>query len=196
MVRVHASFELAAARLYFRAHEKLIAVEASPETIQASLRQAVEEVNHYEMLRAYHEKEWGPLEAIVHSRIAAMKIPEIQSEADFLAASWIFDFAGVLQMGSVKNCPSPRYRQIVRRILLEERGHAGRARRTLLKHLKKRGKGRNAYLRITRRWIPVALRCFGKSESPYDHLAVQFGYKNSSAEELRQKLIQTTRGFR
>lgn len=194
IVRTHAAFELAAARLYLRAYRTLTRKKARPELLRAVLEQAEEEIGHYEMLKELHERRWGPIASIVSERAEKIRLPRIAHEADFMAASWIFDLAGILQMRAVADCPQSEYRKLVRKILQEEAGHVSRGRRLFLRALK--GRPPSAARALAKRWLPAGLVCFGNPSGPLDTLAVKLGIKRRSARELCTDLTRRVSGAR
>jgi hypothetical protein len=142
-----------------------------------------EELEHYRLLEAIYP---GALLRAVKAK-QPKKIPVIGSELEFFLASWIFDYAGLVQIEGLQKCAWKPYGKVAKKILADEREHKAEGLKRVKRHLRSHPAERARARKLALRWLHFALPAFGQAGSPFDRLAVKLGLKS------RTSLAQRTR---
>ena len=180
MIESHATHEW----LAYLAYRRFSASRPSDHPAQHVMR---EERDHFDQLAVAYPRSWGSLEAIAKKKAAALRVPVIRSDLEFFVASWIFDFAGLVQIEGLQNCRWPAYRKAARSILRDEREHKRDGFRRLSAYLKAKPSRVVAAEKLTKKWLTFSRSAFGGAGSPFDLLAVRYSLKErSSLEQLRR----------
>lgn len=189
MIRTQACLELVAAKVYFKGYDVLVGQGVSAKVSGKALELAQEEMEHFRLFRRLHEKRWGNLDESVARRIAAIAPPGIEDEADFLAARWIVDGTGLLQMRHYTGANWPEYMKAIRATIKDECRHKGEGKRAFVAAAKRRNvTGVENLAAYARKWLAVGFISLGSSDSVFDQMSVDLKLKKRHAVDLKRML--------
>jgi ring-1,2-phenylacetyl-CoA epoxidase subunit PaaA len=192
LLKTHAEGELTGSDVYT---QSLFPISPNAYERYICCLRAAEEVGHYMMTaklldelgldtsymnsQKVMERDLYPLEAV------RFDFRKWEDRATFSALG---EYAAHL---NIENMADSSYRPLARicpQILKEETGHVAHGWR-ILKELCQTEEGRCRAQEAVNRWFPIALDCFGKSDSVRSALYIKWGIKKKSNEELRREYL-------
>lgn len=136
------------------------------------------------------ERPTRDLHEVARERLAACPLPTVRDDLDLTMAQFVFDRAGYFQLRESADCPFAPYRDLVRRILVEEADHqeggAGR-----LVSISARDPDRAQ--RVFEAWLRTSLRSFGRPDSALARRAVDMGLKPRTPEHVMRDFVHDLR---
>ncbi len=122
-----------------------------------------EETEHYlAVAKMYKQFTGESVEAWVNERLANKPVPFAQSWFELAMAQFLYDRGGFWQLQEYENCSYPPYREVIGKIIEEERGHQGLGEKIVVE-LCQSGRYEDVKQPIFERWLKMGLLSFGRS---------------------------------
>jgi 1,2-phenylacetyl-CoA epoxidase catalytic subunit len=140
-----------------------------------------EEMQHYELVvRMYRDFTGQSVEPWVHERLAGKPLPMAQSWFELGMAQFLYDRGGFWQLKEYEECSYVPYREVVREIVAEERGHQELGERIVVDLCRDPG---NAAVKqpLFEKWLRIGLLSFGRPGTEGDRYATSVGLKKREA---------------
>jgi 1,2-phenylacetyl-CoA epoxidase catalytic subunit len=149
-----------------------------------------EEMQHYEMVvRMYTEATGESVEPIVWQRLSQRPVPLVESWFELAMAQFLYDRGGFWQLQEYEDCSFEPYRQIVGKIIREERGHQGLGEEIAVE-LCQSGEYNNIKQESFNRWLRQGLLSFGRPHTEGAQYAIEVGLKKRDAGEVMRDFIE------
>jgi 1,2-phenylacetyl-CoA epoxidase catalytic subunit/(2Fe-2S) ferredoxin len=146
-----------------------------------------EELEHFaEVARLYREVAGGDVAEVVQDRLTRVPYPE--SWTELAMVQFLYDRAGEVHLREYVGCSYLPYREIVTKILEEEEGHESFG-EEVLTELAKEIDARPSLQLLFEKWLPVALRSFGRPATPGNRFAIDAGLKTRDSAAVMQDFI-------
>jgi 1,2-phenylacetyl-CoA epoxidase catalytic subunit/(2Fe-2S) ferredoxin len=154
---------------------------------QSIAEDLVEELEHFaEVARLYKELEGGDVAEAVSDRLDRVPYPE--SWPELAMVQFLYDRAGEVHLREYVGCSYVPYRDIVTKILEEEEGHESFGEQVLIDLAKDPAKRVEAQ-RLFEKWLPVAMRSFGRPGTPGNAYAIEVGLKTRDSAAVMQQFL-------
>jgi ring-1,2-phenylacetyl-CoA epoxidase subunit PaaA len=188
----HAINELVGAQVF---DEPAIALAPTPYDKWLACRIAMEEYGHHVRFSRL-AADMGVDRALLENPDRRLSIFDYQARtwADFIIIKSIVDLAEIIQMEDLNESTYAPLRELSRKLMPEERFHAGFG-RDRLKELVQTGDGKAALQEALDRIFPVTLPFFGQSQSKNNALYRQWGIKRRTNEEMRADWVDRVRNL-
>jgi 1,2-phenylacetyl-CoA epoxidase catalytic subunit len=148
-----------------------------------------EETEHYLAVARMYEKFTGaPVDAWVNQRLAEKPIPFAQSWFELAMAQFLYDRGGFWQLQEYEGCAYPVYREVIGKIIEEERGHQGLGEKIVVE-LCQSGRYEAQKQPLFERWLKLGLLSFGRPQSEGNRYAISVGLKKRDSGEVMQDFI-------
>jgi 1,2-phenylacetyl-CoA epoxidase catalytic subunit len=148
-----------------------------------------EEMEHYEMVvRMYRDFAGESVEPWVHERLAGKPLPMSGSWFELGMAQFLYDRGGFWQLKEYEECSFLPYRQVVQKIVSEERGHQDLGERIVVELC---ADPRNADVRqpLFEKWLRIGMLSFGRPETEGNRYAVSVGLKKRDSGAVMQDFL-------
>ena len=148
-----------------------------------------EETEHYFAVSRMYEKFCGEsVDAWVYQRLESRSVPFVGSWFELAMAQFLYDRGGFWQLQEYSQCAYPPYREVVGRIVEEERGHQGLGEKIVVE-LCQSGGYEEVKQSLFQRWFRLGLLCFGRPNTAANRHAVEDGLKRHDAGEVMKAYI-------
>ena len=148
-----------------------------------------EEMEHYELVaRAYRDLTGESVEPIVHARLQDKPIAFAESWYELAMAQFLYDRGGYWQLREYEACSFEPYREMVERIVREERGHQAFGERIVVV-LTRSGEHEAEKQALFERWLRQGLLSFGRPETEASRFAVAHGLKKRDPGLVMQDFV-------
>ena len=148
-----------------------------------------EEMEHYEMVvRMYEEFAGTSVEPWVHARLAKSPLPMSGSWFELGMAQFLYDRGGFWQLQEYEECSYLPYRDIVQKIVSEERGHQSLGERIVV-DLCKDPANEPAKQPLFERWLRIGLLSFGRPGGEGNRYAMSVGLKKRDSGAVMQDFV-------
>lgn len=153
-----------------------------------------EEVDHYAAVAKMYETFTGEsCEEKVRERLADKPVPFVDTWFELAMAQFLYDRGGFWQLQEYENCTFPSYRDVVKQIIKEEKGHQELGGRIVVE-LCQSGKFDNVKQTIFERWLRLGLLSFGRPSSESAKYAIEVGLKKRQPGAVMQDFIDDIKG--
>src|SRR5579871_2519944 len=185
MMKSQAYRELAAARMFGHG---LQYVEES-RWLKFMVWHIGEETEHYLAVARMYEKFTGhPVEEWVNQRLTEKPVPFAQSWFELAMAQFLYDRGGFWQLQEYENCAFPAYREVIGKIIEEERGHQGLGEKIVVE-LCQTGRFEEQKQPLFERWLKMGLLSFGRPQTEGNKYAISVGLKKRDSGEVMQDFV-------
>ena len=148
-----------------------------------------EETEHYFAVADMYQRFAGEsVEPWVAERLAAKPIPFAASWFELAMAQFLYDRGGFWQLQEYEGCTYPPYRDVIGKIIGEERGHQALGERIVVE-LCQSGRYESVKQTIFERWLRLGLLSFGRPETEGSHYAIEVGLKKRDARAVMQDFL-------
>lgn len=178
MMKSQAYRELAAARMFGYG---LQFIEES-KWLKFMVWHIQEETEHYlAVAKMYKQFTGESVEPWVNDRLAAKPVPMAQSWFELAMAQFLYDRGGFWQLQEYENCSFPPYREVITKIIEEERGHQGLGEKIVVE-LCQSGRFDDVKQPIFERWLRQGLLSFGRPGTEGNQYAMSVGLKKRDSK--------------
>jgi 1,2-phenylacetyl-CoA epoxidase catalytic subunit len=185
MMKSQAYRELAAARMFGHG---LQFVDSS-QWLKFIVWHIGEETEHYLAVARMYEKFTGQsVDGWVAERLAEKPIPFAQSWFELAMAQFLYDRGGFWQLQEYESCSFAPYREVIGKIIDEERGHQGLGERIVVE-LCQGGRYEDVKQTLFEHWLRLGLLSFGRPNSEGNRYAIKVGLKKRDSGEVMQDFI-------
>ena len=148
-----------------------------------------EELQHYEaVVRMYAEATGESVEPVVWERLSRRPVPLAESWFELAMAQFLYDRGGFWQLQEYEDCSFEPYRQIVGKIIREERGHQGLGEQIAVE-LCQSGRYDEVKQEYFNRWLRQGLLSFGRPHSEGSQYAIGVGLKKRDAVAVMRDFV-------
>lgn len=148
-----------------------------------------EETEHYfAVARMYEQFTGQPVDAWVEQRLADKPVPFATSWFELAMAQFLYDRGGFWQLQEYERCAYPKYRQVIGKIIDEERGHQGLGEKMVVE-LCQSGKYDDVKQPLFERWLKMGLLSFGRPGTEGNQYAIGAGLKKRDSGEVMQDFL-------
>src|SRR6516164_6662020 len=148
-----------------------------------------EEMQHYEMVvRMYTEATGESVEPIVWQRLSQRPVPLVESWFELAMAQFLYDRGGFWQLQEYEDCSFPPYREVIGKIIDEERGHQGLGERIVVE-LCQTGEYDEVKQPLFEQWLRLGLLSFGRPDNAGNRYAIDVGLKKRDSGEVMQDFV-------
>ncbi len=185
MMKSQAYRELAAARMFGHGLQYV----DSSKWLKFLVWHIGEETEHYLAVARMYEKFTGEsVDGWVNERLDHKPIPFAQSWFELAMAQFLYDRGGFWQLQEYDVCTYPPYREVIGKIIEEERGHQGLGERIVVE-LCQTGKYDEVKQPLFDRWLKLGLLSFGRPNNEGNRYAIGVGLKKRDSGEVMQDFI-------
>ena len=185
MMKSQAYRELAAARMFGHGLQYV----DSSKWLKFLVWHIGEETEHYLAVARMYEKFTGEsVDGWVNERLDDKPIPFAQSWFELAMAQFLYDRGGFWQLQEYDVCTYPPYREVIGKIIEEERGHQGLGERIVVE-LCQTGKYDEVKQPLFDRWLKLGLLSFGRPNNEGNRYAIGVGLKKRDSGEVMQDFI-------
>ncbi|HXN42096.1 MAG TPA: Phenylacetic acid catabolic protein [Myxococcaceae bacterium] len=185
MMKSQAYRELAAARMFGHGLQYV----NSSKWLKFLVWHIGEETEHYLAVARMYEKFTGEsVDGWVNERLDDKPIPFAQSWFELAMAQFLYDRGGFWQLQEYDVCTYPPYREVIGKIIEEERGHQGLGERIVVE-LCQTGEYDGVKQPLFERWLKLGLLSFGRPNNEGNRYAIGVGLKKRDSGEVMQDFI-------
>jgi 1,2-phenylacetyl-CoA epoxidase catalytic subunit len=185
MMKSQAYRELAAARMFGHGLQYV----SSSKWLKFLVWHIGEETEHYLAVARMYEKFTGDsVDGWVNDRLDHKPIPFAQSWFELAMAQFLYDRGGFWQLQEYDVCTYPPYREVIGKIIEEERGHQGLGERIVVE-LCQTGKYDEVKQPLFERWLKLGLLSFGRPNNEGNRYAIGVGLKKRDSGEVMQDFV-------
>jgi 1,2-phenylacetyl-CoA epoxidase catalytic subunit len=185
MMKSQAYRELAAARMF--GHGLQYVEEAR--WLKFMVWHIGEETEHFLAVARMYEKFTGEsVEAWVNQRLADKPVPFAQSWFELAMAQFLYDRGGFWQLQEYERCAYPPYREVIGKIIEEERGHQGLGERIVVE-LCQTGRHEAVKQPLFDRWLKLGMLSFGRPATEGNRYAIGVGLKKRDSGAVMQDFL-------
>ena len=185
MMKSQAYRELAAARLFGYG---LQFIEES-RWLKFMVWHIREETEHYlavaDMYRRFTDESVEPW---VNDRLREKPIPLAQSWFELAMAQFLYDRGGFWQLQEYEVCSYPAYREVIGKIIGEERGHQALGEKIVVE-LCQTGRYDDIKQPVFERWLRQGLLSFGRPGTEGNAYAISVGLKKRDSREVMRDFL-------
>jgi 1,2-phenylacetyl-CoA epoxidase catalytic subunit len=148
-----------------------------------------EETEHYLAVARMYEKFTGEsVQGWVNERLTEKPVPFSGSWFELAMAQFLYDRGGFWQLQEYENCSFPMYREVIGKIIEEERGHQGLGEKIVVE-LCQTGKFEDVKQPLFERWMKMGMLSFGRPNSEGNRYAISVGLKKRDSGLVMQDFI-------
>ena len=148
-----------------------------------------EEVDHYvAVAKMYKEFTGAEVEPKVRERLADKPVPFVDTWFELAMAQFLYDRGGFWQLQEYDDCSFTPYRDVVRKIVAEEKGHQELGERIVVE-LCKSGAHDSEKQDVFERWLRLGLLSFGRPGSEGARYAIETGLKKRDPALVMQDFL-------
>lgn len=189
MMQGQAYREMAAAQLFGYG----LALVPDLRLLEHFVWQIREETEHYkDVARMYLDFTGESIEPSVHARLATRPIPFVQSFYELAMAQFLYDRGGYWQLSEYTESSYVPYRQLVQKIIREERGHQLLGEQLIIE-LTLAGHHEDEKQADFERWLKQGLLSFGRPNTEGAKYAVRVGLRKRDPAMVMQDYLHDIR---
>ncbi len=148
-----------------------------------------EESEHYFAVADMYRRFAGEdVDAWVNERLAQKPIPFAASWFELAMAQFLYDRGGFWQLQEYDVCTYPPYRDVIGKIIGEERGHQALGEKIVVE-LCQTGRYDNVKQPLFERWLRLGLLSFGRPETEGSRYAIEVGLKKRDARAVMHDFL-------
>ncbi len=148
-----------------------------------------EEMEHYEdVCRMYRQFTGESVEPVVQARLKEKPVPFAQSWFELAMAQFLYDRGGFWQLKEYEQCSYEPYREVIKKIVSEERGHQQLGERIVVE-LCGSGAFEDVKQPVFEKWLRIGLLSFGRPGTPGNRYAIEVGLKRRDSGEVMQDFV-------
>ena len=148
-----------------------------------------EEMEHYEVVvRMYRDFTGESVEPHVNARLAKKPIDFAASWFELAMAQFLYDRGGFWQLQEYEDCSYPPYRDVIVKIVKEERGHQALGEKIVVE-LCQTGRYEAVKREVFVRWLRLGLLSFGRPETEGSRYAIAVGLKKRDARAVMSDFL-------
>lgn len=148
-----------------------------------------EETEHFLAVGRMYERFTGQsVDPWVQQRLADKPVPFAQSWFELAMAQFLYDRGGFWQLQEYERCAFPPYREVIGKIIEEERGHQGLGEKIVVE-LCQTGKFDAVKQPLFERWLKLGLLSFGRPGTEGNRYAIGVGLKKRDSGEVMQDFL-------
>jgi 1,2-phenylacetyl-CoA epoxidase catalytic subunit len=136
----------------------------------------------YEKFTGHSVEEW------VNKRLTEKPVPFAQSWFELAMAQFLYDRGGFWQLQEYERCAFPAYREVIGKIIEEERGHQGLGEKIVVE-LCASGRYDDIKQGLFERWLRLGMLSFGRPHSDGNRYAIEAGLKKRDSAEVMQDFV-------
>ena len=153
-----------------------------------------EEVEHYAAVaKMYVSFTGSDVEPKVRERLADKPVPFVDSWFELAMAQFLYDRGGFWQLQEYDDCTYPPYREVVKKIVKEEKGHQELGGRMVV-DLCRSGEFDAIKQPLFERWLRLGLLSFGRPGSEGASYAMEVGLKKRDPARVMQDFLDDIKG--
>jgi 1,2-phenylacetyl-CoA epoxidase catalytic subunit len=185
MMKSQAYRELAAARMFGHGLQYV----AEQKWLKFMVWHIGEETEHYLAVARMYEKFTGEsVQDWVNQRLAEKPVPFSSSWFELAMAQFLYDRGGFWQLQEYEGCAFPPYREVIGKIIEEERGHQGLGEKIVVE-LCQTGKHEDVKQPLFERWLRLGLLSFGRPDTEGNRYAISVGLKKRDSGLVMQDFL-------
>ena len=148
-----------------------------------------EEMEHYEdVAKMYQEFTGTSVEPVVNKRLKDKPVPFAQSWFELAMAQFLYDRGGFWQLQEYENCSFQPYRQVIQKIVKEERGHQSLGEEIVV-DLCKSGRFEQEKQPLFDKWFKLGMLSFGRPNTEGNQYAISVGLKKRDSGAVMQDFL-------
>jgi 1,2-phenylacetyl-CoA epoxidase catalytic subunit len=148
-----------------------------------------EEAEHYVAVADMYKRFTGEsVEDWVHERLRASPVPFATSWFELAMAQFLYDRGGFWQLQEYEVCSYPPYREVITKIIAEEKGHQSLGEKIVIENCQS-GQYNDLKQPIFERWLRMGLLSFGRPDSEGNHYAISVGLKKRDSGAVMQDFL-------
>jgi 1,2-phenylacetyl-CoA epoxidase catalytic subunit len=148
-----------------------------------------EEMEHYEaVVKMYKAFTGESVEPWVNERLRQKPVPNSGSWIELAMAQFLYDRGGFWQLQEYENCSFLPYRDVIRKIIDEERGHQSLGEKIVVE-LCASGEHDGVKQELFERWLRIGMLSFGRPKTEGNAYAVSVGLKKRDSGEVMQDFL-------
>jgi 1,2-phenylacetyl-CoA epoxidase catalytic subunit len=148
-----------------------------------------EESDHYFAVADMYERFTGEsVEPWVNERLEQKPIPFAQSWFELAMAQFLYDRGGFWQLQEYEICSYPPYREVIKKIIDEERGHQSLGEKIVVE-LCQSGRFEEQRQPMFERWLKQGLLSFGRPGTEGNAYAISVGLKKRDSREVMKDFL-------
>jgi 1,2-phenylacetyl-CoA epoxidase catalytic subunit len=152
-----------------------------------------EEMQHYELVvKMYRDFTGESVEPWVNERLAGKPLPMSQSWFELGMAQFLYDRGGFWQLKEYEECSFVPYRDVVREIVAEEKGHQELGEKIVVDLC--RDSANDAVKQpLFEKWLRIGLLSFGRPGSEGNRYAQSVGLKKRDSGDVMRDFVSDIR---
>jgi 1,2-phenylacetyl-CoA epoxidase catalytic subunit len=148
-----------------------------------------EETEHYFAVADMYARFTGQsVEPWVNARLAERPVPFAESWFELAMAQFLYDRGGFWQLQEYENCTYPPYREVIGKIIGEERGHQGLGEKIVVEQCQS-GRFDDRKQASFEKWLRIGLLSFGRPRSEGSEYAISVGLKKRDPGAVMQDFL-------
>jgi len=148
-----------------------------------------EETEHYLAVADMYRRFTGEsVEPWVNERLRAKPIPLANSWFELAMAQFLYDRGGFWQLQEYEVCSYPAYREVIGKIIGEERGHQALGEKIVVE-LCQTGNYDDIKQAVFERWLRQGLLSFGRPGTEGNAYAISVGLKKRDSREVMRDFL-------
>lgn len=148
-----------------------------------------EETEHYLAVARMYEKFAGqPVDGWVEERLMQKPVPFVASWFELAMAQFLYDRGGFWQLQEYERCTYPKYREVIGKIIDEERGHQGLGEKIVVE-LCQSGKHEDVKQPLFEKWLRMGMLSFGRPKTEGNAYAISVGLKKRDSGAVMQDFL-------
>lgn len=152
-----------------------------------------EEVEHYEAVaKMYRDFSGESVEPWVNARLAERPLEMSESWFELAMAQFLYDRGGFWQLQEYENASFPLYRDVIRKIVKEERGHQELGERIVVE-LCQSGRYDDVKQAVFEKWFRYGMLSFGRPGGEGNAYAIEVGLKKRDSADVMRDFVDDVR---
>ena len=129
----------------------------------------------------------------MNARLAESPIPFASSWFELAMAQFLYDRGGFWQLQEYENCSFPMYREVVEKIIKEEKGHQELGEKIVVE-LCRDPASAEVKQPLFERWLRLGLLSFGRPGTEGNRYAIEVGLKKRDSAAVMQDFVDDIKG--
>jgi 1,2-phenylacetyl-CoA epoxidase catalytic subunit len=148
-----------------------------------------EETEHYFAVADMYARFTGEsVEPWVNARLCEKPVPFAQSWFELAMAQFLYDRGGFWQLQEYDQCSYPPYRDVIGKIIEEERGHQGLGEKIVIEQCQS-GRYDDVKQAMFEKWLRIGLLSFGRPRTEGNQYAISVGLKKRDSGACMQDFV-------
>lgn len=190
MMKSQAYRELAAARMFGAGLQYVTEIR----WLKFMVWHIREETEHYMAVADMYRRFTGEsVEEQVNQRLADKPVPMAASWFELAMAQFLYDRGGFWQLQEYERCSFPPYRDVIGKIIEEERGHQALGEKIVVENCQT-GRYEDVKQPIFERWLRLGMLSFGRPHNDGNRYAIGVGLKKRDSAEVMQDFLDDIKG--